>query len=200
MSNSAFNNLTYGLFVLSARDGDKDNGCIINTATQLTSSPSVISIAVNKNNLTRDMILNTEKFNLSVLDKTVPFEIFKRFGYQSGKTVDKLDGFSDFERTPDGLFYLKKHTNAVLNCEVTSSRELSTHTLFIAYVNTAAVLSDEDSVTYSYYFENIKPAPEKTEKKGYRCKVCGYVYEGGELPENFQCPICGHGAEDFEKI
>ena len=202
MAANPMNNISYGLYVLSAKDGEKDNGCIVNTVTQVTASPNIIAVAVNKGNLTRDMILKTGFFNVSVLTEEVPFEIFKRFGFQSGRDVDKLAGFADYERTHDGIFYLNKYSNTVLNCEVTSSRELATHTLFLAHVETAAVLSDAPSLTYAYYHANVKPKPQpQPEKKtGWRCKICGYVYEGEELPPDFVCPWCKHGAEDFERI
>ncbi|MBR1811091.1 MAG: flavin reductase [Clostridia bacterium] len=200
MDKTALYKLSYGLFVLSAKDGDRDNGCIVNTVTQLTTEPNIISVAVNKQNHTRDMILKTGAFNVSILTESVPMEIIKRFGFQSGRDADKLLDFSDYARTNDGLFYLNKHANAVINAEVTGTRELSTHTLFLAYVNTAQTLSDEPSVTYDYYQKNIKPHPQKTAKKGWRCKVCGYVYEGDDLPADFICPWCKHGADDFEQI
>lgn len=200
MDLSAMFKIPYGLYVLSAKDGEKDNGCIVNTVTQLTSNPNVISVAVNKNNLTRDMILKTGCFNVSILTESVPFELIRRFGFQSGKTADKLADFSDYERSGNGIFWLNRYANALLSAEVTYSRELSTHTLFLAAVSTAQTLSDEPSVTYSYYQKNIKPAPQKTEKKGYRCKICGYFHEGEELPADFVCPICKHGAADFEKV
>ena len=200
MDATAMYRLSYGLFVLSAREGEKDNGCIVNTVTQMTSEPNLIGVTVNKKNLTRDMILHTERFSVSVLDQTVPFDWIRRFGFQSGRTTDKLADFDEWERGANGIFSLTNHTNAVLRAEVTSHRELSTHTLFLAVVHSAERLSDEPSVTYDYYQKNIKPKPQKIEKKGWRCKVCGYVYEGETLPEGFQCPICGHGAQDFERI
>lgn len=157
MSTNAMMNLTYGLFMLSAKDGEKDNGCIVNTVSQVTSAPNVVTVAVGKANYTRDLIKKTQCFNVSVLSEDAPFEIFTRFGFRSGRDVDKLADFSDYERTYDGVIYLNKYANAVLNCEVTSMRELSTHTLFIACVNTSRVLSDVPSVTYNYYQKNIKP-------------------------------------------
>ncbi len=157
MSTNAMMNLTYGLFVLTAKDGEKDNGCIVNTVAQVTSAPNVVTVAVGKANFTREMIKKTQSFNVSVLSEDAPFEIFTRFGFQSGRDVDKLADFADYERTYDGIVYLNKYANTVLNCEVTSMRELSTHTLFVAYVNTSKVLSDVPSVTYNYYQRNIKP-------------------------------------------
>lgn len=157
MSADAMTNLTYGLFVLTAKDGEKDNGCIVNSVTQVTSAPNVIAVAVGKSNFTREMIKKTQSFNISVLREDVPFDIFRRFGYQSGRDVDKFADFEAYDRTYDGIVYLNRYVNTVLNCEVTSMRELSTHTLFIACVNTTKILSDAPSVTYRYYQENIKP-------------------------------------------
>ncbi len=200
MDHTAMYRLSYGLFVLSAREGEKDNGCIVNTVTQITTEPNLIAVAVNKQNLTRQMLLDTGRFSVSVLDQTVPFDWIRRFGFQSGRAVDKLTDFKDWERGANGIFTLTAHTNAVLRAEITSHRELSTHTLFLAVVHSAERRSDEPSVTYDYYQKNIKPKPQRSEKKGWRCKVCGYVYEGETLPDGFQCPICGHGAQDFERI
>lgn len=198
---AAMFNLSYGLFVLTAREGDKDNGCIINTAAQLTATPLRISIAVNKANYTHDMIMNTGEFNLSVLTQEVPFAVFERFGFQSGKTADKFQGMS-ITRTGNGISYIPENTNAVISGKVVDKLDYGTHTLFIADVTQSSILSDEKSVTYQYYFENIKPAPPKPEEhvSGYVCKICGYVYEGEELPADFICPLCKHGADDFEKI
>ena len=200
MDPTAMYQLSYGLYVLSAKEGEKDNGCIVNTVTQVTSEPNLIAVAVNRRNLTRDMIAATGRLSVSVLTESAPFDLFRRFGFQSGRTADKLAGFDGYERGSNGIFLLKEHTNAQLQAEVTSMRELSTHTLFLAVVHSAERLSDEPSVTYDYYQKNIKPQPQKTTKKGWRCKVCGYIYEGETLPEGYQCPICGHGAQDFERI
>ena len=190
--------LSYGLFVLTAKDGGKDNGCIINTVQQVTSTPNRISIAVNKQNYTHDMILKTGIFNVSVLTEETPFEVFKHFGFQSGRDVDKFASCTEDVRSENGLKYLPKYCNAVMSGKVIQTVDCGTHTLFIADVTFAQVLSDAPSVTYEYYFANIKPKPQKSEKKKYVCKICGYVYEGDELPADFVCPLCKHGAEDFE--
>ena len=193
--------LSYGLFVLTAREANRDNGCIINTVTQLTDSPKRISIAVNKQNLTHDMILKTGVFNVSILSERAPFAIFKHYGFQSGREVDKFAGVPALARAQNGIYYLPDSTNAFLSGKVTQTIDLGTHTLFIADVTEARVLSDAPSMTYAYYFENVKPKPATLEKKtGWVCKICGYVYEGEELPEDFICPLCKHGAEDFEKL
>ena len=193
--------LSYGLFVLTAREANRDNGCIINTVTQLTDSPKRISIAVNKQNLTHDMILKTGVFNVSILSERAPFAIFKHYGFQSGRDTDKFAGVPALARAQNGIYYLPDSTNAFLSGKVTQTIDLGTHTLFIADVTEARVLSDAPSMTYAYYFENVKPKPAVLEKKtGWVCKICGYVYEGEELPEDFICPLCKHGAEDFEKL
>lgn len=200
MDNAAIFKLSYGLFVLSAKDGEKDNGCIVNTVQQVTTTPNRITVAVNKGNFTCEMISRTGAFNVSVLSTDVPFDIFKRFGFQSGRDVDKLEGFDDCARGENGIIYLSRYANAVISGKVVDTYDLGTHILFIADVTDAKILSDKDSVTYDFYHKNIKPAPQKTEKKGWRCKICGYIYEGEELPEDFICPICKHGAADFEPI
>ena len=200
MDNAAIFKLSYGLFVLSAKDGEKDNGCIVNTVQQVTTTPNRITVAVNKGNFTCEMISRTGAFNVSVLSTDVPFDIFKRFGFQSGRDVDKLEGFDDYARGENGIIYLSRYANAVISGKVVNTYDLGTHILFIADVTDAKILSDKDSVTYDFYHKNIKPAPQKTEKKGWRCKICGYIYEGEELPEDFICPICKHGAADFEPI
>ena len=193
--------LSYGLFVLTAREANRDNGCIINTVTQLTDSPKRISIAVNKQNLTHDMILKTGVFNVSILSERAPFAIFKHYGFQSGRDTDKFAGVPALARAQNGIYYLPDSTNAFLSGKVTQTIDLGTHTLFIADVTEARVLSDAPSMTYAYYFENVKPKPAALEKKtGWVCKICGYVYEGEELPPDYICPLCKHGAEDFEKI
>lgn len=190
----------YGLYVLTANEGDKDNGCIINTAMQVTSDPLQIAIAVNKNNYTTGMIQRTKKFNLSILDELAPFEIFKNFGYQSGANVNKFANYNNTKRSPNGAVYLTDSTNAYISAFVKQEIDLGSHILFIAQLVAAESLSDETSVTYDFYQKNIKPKPEKTNKKGWRCKICGYIYEGENLPSDFICPICKHGAIDFERI
>ncbi|MEE0784618.1 MAG: flavin reductase, partial [Oscillospiraceae bacterium] len=188
---AAYRKLTYGLFVLTAQQDGKDNGCIINTAQQLTSTPGRITIAVSKQNLTHDMILQTGRFNVSVLTQSAPFALFQRFGFQSGRTVDKFAGLA-FQRSADGLAYLAEHANAFFSARVVDALDYGSHTLFIAEVTEAAALSSESSVTYDYYFAHIKPKPAVTQekKKGFVCKICGYVYEGDTLPPDFICPLC----------
>jgi len=194
--------LSYGLFVLTARDGNKDNGCIINTVMQVTVTPIKITIAVNKANYTHDMIIKTGKFNVSVLSEKAPFHVFQQFGFKSGKDTDKFAGSTEVLRTANGVRYLSEWTNGVISGEVKETIDCGTHTLFIAEVNQAFSLSRDASVTYQYYFDNIKPKPQppKGNKKGYVCKICGYVHEGDTLPDDFVCPLCKHGAADFEKL
>lgn len=192
--------LSYGLFVVSAKDGAKDNGCIINTAMQITESPLRIQIVVNNSNYTAEMIEKTGEFNISVLDTSVPFSIFERFGFKSGRDNDKLEGFSEIDRSENGIFYLNKYANAYLSAKVVNSVKFETHTVFFAEITEAKILSDIASVTYQYYFDNIKPKPQSQKKKGWVCKICGYVYEGEELPEDYICPLCKHPASDFEPI
>ena len=200
MNNAAMFKLGYGLYVLIAKEGEKDNGCIINTVMQVTDVPKRVVIAVNKSNYTHDMIVNSKKFNISVLDTTVPFSTFEHFGFQSGKDVDKFMDYKDVKRSENGLYYLENNTNAFISCDVVSVTDLGTHSLFVADVIDGEVLNDNESVTYDYYHKNIKPAPQKPKAKGYVCKICGYVYEGEELPSDFVCPLCKHGPEDFEEI
>lgn len=193
--------LSYGLFVLSAKDGDKDNGCIINTVMQVTDVKKRIAIAVNKANYTHEMIRKTGEFNVSVLTTEVPFKVFQQFGFQSGRDADKFAQGGAEARTANGLRYIPEYSNAVISGKVTEEYDYDTHTLFVADVTEAAVLSNVPSVTYQYYFDHIKPKPQPTtEKKGYVCKICGYIYEGDELPADYICPLCKHGAEDFEKL
>jgi len=199
---SAMNKLSYGLFVLTARDGDKDNGCIINTAMQITSSPLRVSIAVNKDNFTHDLIAKTGVFNVSILATGVPFDIFKQFGFSSGRDADKFAGVNYNDRSANGLRYISEHSNSIISANVCESYDCGTHTLFIADVTESFVLSNEPSVTYQYYFDHIKPKPQKPveKKKGFVCKICGYIYENDTLPDDFVCPICKHGAIDFEPL
>ncbi len=197
--------LSYGLFVLTANEGDKDNGCIINTAIQVTADPQTVCFAVNKANLTHDMIMNTKKFTLSILSESADFELYKHFGFQSGRDVNKFAGFADCKRGFNGVNYITKGTNGFISGWVTQTVDMGSHTLFIASVTDMEILSDEPSATYAYYQENVKPKPQAvgTDKQGqtvWRCVVCGYEYVGEELPDDFICPLCKHPASDFEKV
>lgn len=202
MNSAALFQLSYGLFVLTARERDFDNGCIINTVSQVTDVPKRVSVTVNKRNKTHDMIAATGLFNVSVLDNTVPFDLFRHFGFQSGRETDKFAGWQEAARSENGLLYLTKYTNAWLSGQVIQQIDLGTHTLFVADLTGAEVLSQQPSVTYADYHAHIKPQPPKElpKTKGWRCKICGYVYEGENLPEDFTCPWCKHGPEDFEPV
>ncbi len=200
MDKKAMFKLTYGLFVLTAREGEKDNGCIINTAVQVTTEPNRITIAVNKKNYTHDMILRTGVFNVSMLTEEAKFDTFKHWGFQSGAQTDKLEGMT-CPRAENGVIYIANETNAYLSAKVISTTDLGTHTLFLADVTDGEVLSDAESITYSYYQKHVKTAPKDAEKKkGFICSVCGYIYEGDTLPEDFICPWCKHPASDFNPL
>ena len=198
----AMTKFSYGLFVVSAKADGRDGGCIINTAMQTTVNPVQVSICVNKDNFTHDMIMESGEFNLSFLSEEVPFSVFQHFGFQSGRDVDKFADFADCARTDNGIMHLTKYANAVVSVKINSKVDLGTHTMFTGEVSYDKELSAVPSVTYQYYFDHIKPKPEKTDapKKGFVCKICGYVYEGEVLPPDFICPWCKHGVEDFEPI
>lgn len=197
MDKKSMYKLTYGLFILTSRDAGRDNGCVVNTVTQVTTEPNRITVAVNKKNYTHDMIVKTGTFNVSILSEKSKFETYKHWGFQSGRDVDKTEGIT-FSRSENGLIYIAEETNAFLSAKVVSMTDLGTHTLFLADVTDGAVLSEEESVTYSYYQKNIKTAPAAAAvKKGFVCTVCGYIYEGDTLPEDFICPWCKHPASDF---
>jgi flavin reductase (DIM6/NTAB) family NADH-FMN oxidoreductase RutF/flavodoxin len=198
----SFFKMSYGLFLLTARDGEKDNGCIINSAVLLTDTPKRINVAVIKANYTNDMILKTGVFNVSVLTTDAPLKVFQHFGFQSGRNIDKFAGCTDKKRSENGLVYAPRYANAFYSCKVVSSSDWGTHTLYTAEVTEAALLSNAPSVTYQYYSDNIKPKPPVTtaKKKGYICKICGYFHEGEELPDDFICPLCNHGVDSFEKV
>lgn len=200
MDNNVMFKISYGLYVLTASEGGKDNGCIINTLSQVTSTPNRVSITVNKSNYTHDMIKNTGEFNVSLLSEKADFEVFKNFGFRSGRDSDKFESFRSCERADNGILYITECCNGFVSGKVVQEIDLGTHTMFIADVSDGKVLSEDESVTYSYYHKNIKPAPAGTASKGWRCKICGYIYDGEVLPEDFVCPLCKHGASDFEKI
>lgn len=200
MDNGAMYKINYGLFLLSAKDEFKDNACIINTVQQVTTSPNRIAITINKDNFTHNIIVKSGEFNVSILTEKTPFDLFKHFGFQSGKTVDKFKDYPNTSRSENGLIYLPNFSNAFISGKTVSSFDLGTHTMFVADVVDAKIISQENSLGYEYYHKNIKPQAPKSEVKGWRCKICGYVYEGENLPEDFICPICKHGAIDFERI
>ena len=189
----------YGLYVVTSNDGKKDNGLIVNTVTQLTSTPNRIGVTINKDNYSHHVIKQTGKLNVNCLTTEAPFKVFETFGFQSGRNVDK---FADCEplRAENGLVVLPRYINAFMSLTVEQYIDLGTHGMFVCSVDEARVLSDKETMTYAYYHANVKPKPQTAGKKGYVCKICGYVYEGDPLPEDFICPLCKHGAADFEPI
>lgn len=192
-------NISYGLYILTAKT-DKANGCVINALSQVTSTPNRIMIAVNKDNFTAGQILETKKFNISILDEEADFELIKRFGFASGKNTNKFDDFSDYEIAKNGIPYIAKGTNSYISAEVVEIIDLGTHYEFLAEVTEEVSLNDVPSITYAYYQENIKPKTASPQKKVvYICSVCGYVYEGDPLPKDFVCPWCLHDATYFVK-
>jgi flavin reductase (DIM6/NTAB) family NADH-FMN oxidoreductase RutF len=200
MDKKAMYRLTYGLFIVTTHDG-KDNGCITNTAIQVTTTPNQIALAVNKENYTHDAMLKTGIFNVSIISTAADFALFQRFGFQSGRDTDKFSGFENYKRAANGVTFITEGTNAVLCCKLVNTVDLGTHTLFVAEVTDAEVLSDTAPATYAYYLAEIKPKPAaKVEKTVWRCKICGYEYVGEELPDDFTCPLCKHPKEDFEKV
>lgn len=203
MDKKALYSLSYGVFMLSTKAGDKVNGCITNTCMQVANSPTRVAISVINANYTCELIKQSKAFALSLLDQTCTFETIKHFGFQSGRDVNKFENMKVPTDT-NGIPYLGWQACAVISCKVVDSQDLGSHTLFIAEVEDAKVLSENAPLTYADYQSKVKPKPEAkaTDKKivGWRCKICNYVYEGSELPTDFTCPLCGHGAEDFEPI
>ena len=189
----------YGLYVVTSNDGRKDNGLIVNTVTQLTDNPYRVAVNINKANYSHHVIRQTGVLNVNCLSIDAPFSVFQQFGFQSGRTVDKFAG-QKINRSGNGLVFLDKYINAFMSLKVEQYVDLDTHGMFICSVTEARVMSDQDTMTYTYYQQNVKPKPETEGKKGFVCKVCGYVYEGEELPEDIICPLCKHGAVDFEPI
>ena len=205
MDKKALYKLSYGLFVLTTREGEQDNGCIINTAIQAASEPNQMSVCVSKLNHTHDMIQRTGVFNVSVLSQRAGFDLFKHFGFQSGRDVNKFETFADYARGANGLCYITEGTNAYFSVKVTKMEDLGSHTMFLGEITDMEVLSDAPSATYDYYLNHIKPKPQAvgTAEDGktiWRCTICGYEYVGEELPEDYICPLCKHPASDFEKV
>ncbi|MBQ9679229.1 MAG: flavin reductase [Ruminococcus sp.] len=196
---TALFNIGYGLYVVTAKDGAKDNGCIVNTVSQVTNTPNRIAVCINKKNLTHDMVLKTGVMNVNCLSTDAPFSVFEHFGFQSGRDVNKIIG-EGILRSDNGVAFLGQYINSFMSLKVEQTVDLDTHTMFICAVTEARVITDVETMTYTYYQNNVKPKPETDGKKGWVCKVCGYVYEGEELPDDFICPLCKHGAADFEPI
>ena len=196
---TALFNIGYGLYVVTSNDGKKDNGLIVNTVTQVTNTPNRIAVTINKANYSHHVIKQTGMMNINCLTVDAPFAVFEQFGFQSGRNVDK---FADCEplRSDNGLVFLPRHINSFMSLKVEQYLDLDTHGMFICSVTESRVISTAESMTYAYYHANVKPKPETEGKKGYVCKICGYVYEGDTLPDDFICPLCKHGASDFEPI
>ena len=196
---SALFNIGYGLYVVTSNDGNRDNGLIVNTVSQVTNTPNRIAVTINKENYSHHVIKNTGIMNLNILDITAPFSIFQKFGFQSGRRVDK---FADCEilRADNGLVFLPRHINAFISLKVENYVDLGTHGMFICTITESRVISNTETMSYSYYYNNVKPKPQVQDKKGYACKICGWVYEGDTLPDDIVCPLCKHGAADFEPI
>ena len=196
---SALFNIGYGLYVVTSNDGIRDNGLIVNTVSQVTDSPNRLAVTINKANYSHHIIKKTGVMNVNVLDTSAPFFVFEHFGFQSGRTVDKFAGCEDL-RGDNGLRFLPRYINSFLSLKVEQYVDLDTHGMFICSVTEARVMSDRETMTYAYYHSHVKPRPETGGKKGYVCKVCGWVYEGDTLPDDIVCPLCKHGAADFEPI
>ena len=196
---TALFNIGYGLYVVTSNDGKKDNGLIVNTVSQVTDTPNRIAVTINKQNYSHHVIKQTGMMNVNCLSEDAPFEIFQRFGFQSGRTVDKFADFTPM-RSDNGLAFLPKYINSFLSLKVEQYLDLDTHGMFICSVTEARVMSDVETMTYTYYQNQVKPKPETDGKKGYVCKVCGWIYEGETLPDDIVCPLCKHGAADFEPI
>ena len=189
----------YGLYVVTSNDGKKDNGLIVNTVTQLTDTPNRVAVNINKANYSHHVIKQTGVLNVNCLSVEAPFSVFQQFGFQTGRSVDKFAG-QTVRRSDNGLVFLDKYINAFMSLKVEQYVDLGTHGMFICSVTEARVMSDQDTMTYTYYQKYVKPKPQTEGKKGFVCKVCGYIYEGDELPEDYICPLCKHGAADFEPI
>lgn len=197
MDQKALWKLTYGLYLLTAQQDGRDNGCIINTAVQVAENPVRISISVSKGGLTHEMALATGRFSVTALSVDAPFALYQHFGMQSGREADKFAGRHDVARGESGLIHLTENACGHLDCTVLQTIDLGDHTLFIAEVTDGAVLSDRPACTYAYYQSDVKQKPQPLKKRGWICSVCGYVYEGDEVPDDFLCPLCKHGKKDF---
>ena len=196
---TALFNIGYGLYVVTSNDGKKDNGLIVNTVTQVTNTPNRIAVTINKENYSHHVIKQTGKMNVNCLSTDAPFSVFENFGFKSGRTANKFADITPLY-SDNGLAFLPRYINSFMSLKVENYVDLDTHGMFICSITEARVLSDRETMTYTYYQQNVKPKPETEGKKGYVCKICGYVYEGEPLPEDFICPLCKHGAADFEPI
>lgn len=199
IDNKALFNISYGLYAVTVNDGNKDNALIVNTVVQLTSNPLTVSVTVNKSNYSHSVIKQTGKMNVNCLTVKTPFSLFEALGFKSGREEDKLKNIS-FRRSENGLAVLSENINSFMSLSVVQEVDLGTHSMFICNVTEAEVVNSAETMTYTYYHKNVKPKPQPQAVKGYICTICGYVYEGESLPEDFVCPLCKHGAEDFEPI
>ena len=190
----------YGLYVVTSNDGKKDNGLIVNTVVQLTDNPFRVMVSINKDNYSHHVIKQTGIMNVNCLNIETPFKVFQQFGFQSGRNIDKFKNEKEVLRSDNGLVFLSRYINAFFSLKVEDYKDLGTHGMFICSVSEARVINNVDTMTYTYYQNNVKPKADTKGKKGFVCKVCGYVYEGDILPDDFVCPLCKHGAADFEEI
>ena len=199
IDSTALFNIGYGLYVVTTSDGKKDNGCIVNTVSQLTSSPERVAVTINKANYTHDTVKETGILNVNCLSIEAPFKVFESFGFKSGRDTDK---FADCNpgRSENGLAVLPRYINAFMSLKVEDYLDLGTHGMFICSLTEAKVLSDKETMSYTYYHKNVKPKPKTEAVKGYLCTICGYVHDEPELPDDFECPLCHHGREVFEEI
>lgn len=199
MNMNALFQIGYGLYVVTSHDGNKDNGLIVNTVTQVTSTPARVAVTIHKQNYSHEIIQKTGVMNVNCLTVETPFKVFEAFGFVSGRNTDKFAGCEPL-RSENGLVVLPRYINAYMSLKVEQYVDLDTHGMFICSVTEADVVSDLETMTYTYYHKNVKPKPETKKKKGYVCKICGYIHEGEELPADFICPLCKHPASDFEPI
>ena len=200
MDQKALYNLTYGMYLLTTREEGKDYGCIINTAVQVARDPDRIAISVQNNNKTCEVLKRTGLFNLSAITSDAPFDLFRQFGMQSARDVEKFRGYPGIDRAPNTLPILSNFANMYLSVYADQTIDLGSHTLFIGEILDGAVLNAKPSCSYAHYHAEIKPKPKKVEKKQWECRICGYVYEGDEVPDDFKCPLCNHGKEDFVPV
>lgn len=196
---TALFNIGYGLYVVTSHDGTKDNGCIVNTVMQVTNIPNRIAVVIDKKNYTHEIIRRTTKMNINVLSVNAPFSVFENFGFRSGRDCNKFEN-QGFFRSENGLAVLTEYINSFISLQVEEYVDMDTHGMFVCTITEAQSISKDESMTYAYYHKNVKPRPAAKKKKGYVCKICGYVYEGEELPNDFICPWCKHPASDFEEL
>ncbi|MBR4166123.1 MAG: flavin reductase [Lachnospiraceae bacterium] len=199
MDPTALFKIGYGLYVVTCNDGNKHNGQIVNTVSQVANNPDRIAVNINKANYSADVIRRTGVINVCTLNEQAPFKIFQHFGFQSGRNVDKFADYEHYDVASNGVAYLTKYANAYISLKVFDTVDLGSHWMFLCDITESVVLNNVDTMTYTFYQKNVKPKPE-TEKKGWVCNICGYIYEGDPLPEDFICPLCKHPASDFSKL